>query len=81
MSNAAARNQISRINRADNGLNHAQFRIVRALANRWDGELADDVVANAAVSLDAAGPQWALKIEKGYFLDVVREHIAAAQAA
>lgn len=84
MSNApAVRNQIARIERlriTTNSPSRSELCVARAIARRWDGELADDVVVKVAVLLNASHPQWALKIDKGYFLDIVRDHIAAAQA-
>lgn len=64
------------------GLTYDQHRIARAIAIRWDGaEFQTTVVAAVAEALDAEGPQWAFKITKGYFLDVVRDELAAAKDA
>ena len=75
--NAIARQ--TRVIRAQN-LSPAQTRVAVALANRWDGDLDDRVVIAAAIDLDAQGPQWAFKIDNGYFLDIARDAIAAATA-
>mgnify|MGYP001112327595 CR=1 FL=1 len=80
--NATTRNAIARQVSAiqSRQLTWAQTRVATAIAHRWDGELPTPVVVAAAIDLDAQGPQWAFKIERGYFLDVVRDAIDKATA-